>query len=851
MGDVYYHCNQDILQHKSESEVSKAFKAALYYSTMDDRKAQLQSIDTASFDWIWTQTTFPRWLQGSEGLFWICGKPASGKSTLAHHLANTRDGSEEVLKYLERDGKKWTLVHFFFDFRAGKGVANTPLGMLRSLLLQLVNRIKPVHDFVLDRCGYRLHGNWSEHESELLALISDATRAADVLVCGFIDGLDEYTGKLGDLASTIFTLQEHSGMKLCLASRPENELAYRLQNLPGFTMQDYNEATIYAYMGAATSSLAQFAAFEDLDPILHQIVSQANGVILWARFAVDELVSGILRGSTLTEISQQLDFYPQDLETVYSRVWESLTPWEKIQAAIALCIVENWSLSHLSATVPLIKSLMIEDLFAIWSMTVEQMDASRSFGPEFSETQFRLRLHTMLGTLVEFVSMSTFHLTHDVVVRLIHKSFQTYLDKSHEYQIIADNLKQYIDVAVLAPKYYAQIIQAASQDLIMNPNIELTEDIRNLHQFEKALEPLKCRKLYPCRVHNPKSLARALLYLLYFKVLDEPEHFTLLRSTTKSWLWQMYGDANHRALLCALPERPHQYLELFCFMSHELVNGFDNAMKEYDAEISDWYRSLLFGYAISLSAHLGRDASSARFFHTTLPHMPWQAHYLALTTIAATEPVFEEILTAVTAQVFDYDTMIHPSHWWQHDAMHILCCWVWSPFHIDDEVTLRKRLDFLLARGISVDDRIYQGGTALHALFEYKADFVNGRTYLRYCRLPDPSMNLVFMKAGFMHFSIAKFRVLLDKNVDLSASGPNSAVVQAARNYVHQYSNYLTRRFSLRARYESLNTMNEDTMHEGLKGYYQTIRAIEHEVIPALEARITEANDDSSKRSTS
>lgn len=57
-------------------------KKALYYPSMETRQAQLSSIKPASVDWIWTETDFPRWLHNDSGLYWIQGKPASGKSTL-------------------------------------------------------------------------------------------------------------------------------------------------------------------------------------------------------------------------------------------------------------------------------------------------------------------------------------------------------------------------------------------------------------------------------------------------------------------------------------------------------------------------------------------------------------------------------------------------------------------------------------------------------------------------------------------------------------------------------------------------------------------------------------------------
>lgn len=65
-------------------------------------------------------------------VFWIAGKPASGKSTLVNYIAkhkNTRELVEGAF------GKDLLIARFFFDFRGKDGLVNNFEGMRRSLLL--------------------------------------------------------------------------------------------------------------------------------------------------------------------------------------------------------------------------------------------------------------------------------------------------------------------------------------------------------------------------------------------------------------------------------------------------------------------------------------------------------------------------------------------------------------------------------------------------------------------------------------------------------------------------------------------------------------------------------------------
>jgi hypothetical protein len=111
---------------------------ALDFSGRCGRQDQLDNIDIipSTLGWVWN-SGFASWVKSSSGqFFWISGKPGSGKSTLVNYISSPQTIMEKL-----PSGHKWQVVHYFFDFRAGDGLANSFHGFLRSLLHTLTKEL--------------------------------------------------------------------------------------------------------------------------------------------------------------------------------------------------------------------------------------------------------------------------------------------------------------------------------------------------------------------------------------------------------------------------------------------------------------------------------------------------------------------------------------------------------------------------------------------------------------------------------------------------------------------------------------------------------------------------------------
>ncbi|KAI7265806.1 hypothetical protein KC335_g8705 [Hortaea werneckii] len=276
------------------SDAKEQLLRSLFYPEHAARREMVRPPWSDTFDWVFDETlesttywsSFPAWLKSGSSLYWITGKPASGKSTLmAHILHDRRTG-----KYLQRrsGGARLHILSFFF-WRPGSGLQKSICGLLRSLVMQIADEVPEVAPAILG--GLHLPPGrmpaWSERRLTD-ALRMALTAAKDVYLCFLLDGLDEFDGTYGELVDLIFEMKDSKNVKFCVSSRREAGLANRLCRFDHLSMEDLN------YDAIRTFAREKLFPVTDGKALSQEIARRSQGVFLWAVLTTQSLIHGAL-----------------------------------------------------------------------------------------------------------------------------------------------------------------------------------------------------------------------------------------------------------------------------------------------------------------------------------------------------------------------------------------------------------------------------------------------------------------------------------------------------------------------------------------------------------------------------
>lgn len=352
---------------------------------------------------------------------------------VAHLVAHDRT----ILELQKQDDMKWTILHFYFDFRGGKGINNSFEGLLRSLLYQLVEAIPQLDVKDVDDGKSGRFSDWSERR--LRTVLRTSLENATGGVCIFVDGLDEYEGD--DVLELIQFLKSlapskdsrRTSIKVCVSSRPEAIPSQLLGHLPNLSMSDYNESGIRSYCLRTLEGLEPEVR-KDLDMLrLSRIMAnRAEGVFLWARFALDEVVQGHFSGENFDEILVRLRSIPLELEDVYDRMLSRIEPTAKQECMIMLQLVcfakreLSWQELLVAVNTAMDKDVVFSEI---------PCDKDPAYAPKVYDT-FAKRLRAKAVGLLEIIKIEHWEKRSGKMVmvmvealKLIHRSVSTYLNQ--------------------------------------------------------------------------------------------------------------------------------------------------------------------------------------------------------------------------------------------------------------------------------------------------------------------------------------------------------------------------------------------------------------------------------------
>ena len=323
--------------------------------------------------------------------FW---KPRIGKvyadkyilssSTTQEHLTRTRH---------ENSTKPWTVLHFFFDFRAAGTMSNTQEGMYRSLLYQVMCAL-PFGQETLEKYKLDLeHLLITNLEDQTIQTIFKILRLEDINVLLLIDGLDDSQSNVRILIQSIRKFRGRTSIRMCLASRPEPLITALLNDCASLKIQDHNATGIEAYVQRAFRDMESVFSLQLIasDKLIKTVLRRANGTWLWVHFAVELLLQCLVRGFTEAEAWSAVEQLPSQLSNMYARLFEQIPSICRPEAALVLIILEN--AKH---------TVTLAQLYRIWSYVTHKLGFGGGSKQNLTLEQFRNRLQGFLSGLLDF-----------------------------------------------------------------------------------------------------------------------------------------------------------------------------------------------------------------------------------------------------------------------------------------------------------------------------------------------------------------------------------------------------------------------------------------------------------------
>ncbi|KAJ5381213.1 uncharacterized protein N7496_003641 [Penicillium cataractarum] len=342
---------------------------SLRFDGMELRRSQVTEAHKRTYSWAYI-SDFSEWMVSEDPLFWISGKPGSGKSTLMKYLASSPDTSDHLRKWA---GTRNLVIIDYFFWINGTDLHRSQEGLLRSLLFDIFRKCPELIETTFpEQWNDSLNLNYDFNElsmpwsrRELLSGLQKITQqtASSNAFCIFIDGLDEYEGEHEDLVNLLSYMAKTSPIKLCVASRPWNifEKALGKNSTRKLYLENLNRPDIELYVKNQLQDRADFKALAlsnpDATELASDIVQRSNGVFLWVYLVVLLVKQGLVNEDRIVDLKRRVSAYPADLNDLFKHIMDSLDTFYQAQIArgfsIALAaknplsVVSFWYLDEL------------------------------------------------------------------------------------------------------------------------------------------------------------------------------------------------------------------------------------------------------------------------------------------------------------------------------------------------------------------------------------------------------------------------------------------------------------------------------------------------------------------------
>jgi hypothetical protein len=315
-----------------------------------------------------------------------------------------------------REGQKARAAFFFHD--RGSEIQKSFDGLLHSILYQLLSDlpvllpiIVPIYQQIAED-----ERRWSINELEraFTEVLSQTIIEADI--CLFLDALDEYSGSHENVANFLNHVvnagnEAHTRIKICFSSRPLQIFLDRFSNTTGFDLHKWTAGDIELVIKSRMSDNTRMhqymhsSAAKDRELALQfadKIASGAQGVFLWVRLVLDELLDAFTHGERLVSLIHRLADLPTELEAYYERILNRLPSSYHMEALVMFKTLET------SIWTPLIHDFIHVCDYAETPKLANCTPCDPS-SLEWTDEELLRRLRTRSGGLIEAIPQNPGH----------------------------------------------------------------------------------------------------------------------------------------------------------------------------------------------------------------------------------------------------------------------------------------------------------------------------------------------------------------------------------------------------------------------------------------------------------
>ncbi|KAJ0330123.1 hypothetical protein COL922a_012577 [Colletotrichum nupharicola] len=175
---------------------------------------------------------------------------------------------------------------------------------------------------------------WSVEELAVALRALSTAKQMPLRMCLFIDGLDEYDSNHAELCQVLLDMAKSPHVKICLSSRrwPVFERSFGQRGQESLDIHELTRDDIRKFVNDQLQTDPQWTAETSEGvtlakaDLVNRIVTQADGVFLWAFFVTRSLREGLANGEKIEDLARRFSQLPSDLDQLFQHMLDSVDP---------------------------------------------------------------------------------------------------------------------------------------------------------------------------------------------------------------------------------------------------------------------------------------------------------------------------------------------------------------------------------------------------------------------------------------------------------------------------------------------------------------------------------------------